>query len=402
MASIEKVTTKEGASRFRVRFRTNGRTAEKWCRTLSEARAEKARIETDAHGGTAVDPRAGARKLDTYFRSWLSTRLVKGRPLTPATKVGYERLYRRNIAPAFGARELRSLHPEVIRCWHAELTATAGADQAAKSYRLLRAMLSTAEADELIRQNPCRIRGAGQENANERPMVATSLVLELADAIEQRYRAIVLLAGFAGLRTGETLGLRRCDVDLLHAEVHIRQQAQEITGSGRVVIPPKSEAGRRTVALPAVVVDSLEQHLALYGTSGPEAPLFTGPELNPLRRATFSKAWRSAVAATGAPPGLRPHDLRHHAATLTARMPGITTKELMARIGHASPRAALIYQHATKERDRAVACFLDEIVAASKQQQKAEVVDFPAVDFPAARGADVGLGSSRAAGPAGF
>jgi integrase len=60
--------------------------------------------------------------------------------------------------------------------------------------------------------------------------------------------------------------------------------------------------------------------------------------------------------------GLRIHDLRHHAATLTARMPGITTKELMARIGHASPRAALIYQHATEQRDREIAAYLDDAI----------------------------------------
>jgi len=64
-----------------------------------------------------------------------------------------------------------------------------------------------------------------------------------------------------------------------------------------------------------------------------------------------------------APEGLRIHDLRHHAATLVARMPGITTKELMARIGHASPRAALHYQHATADRDRKMADFLDAEIA---------------------------------------
>ncbi len=56
-------------------------------------------------------------------------------------------------------------------------------------------------------------------------------------------------------------------------------------------------------------------------------------------------------------------------------MPGITTKELMARIGRASPRAALIYQHATRERDRAVASYLDDVVAASKPAPTADVVD---------------------------
>jgi hypothetical protein len=49
---------------------------------------------------------------------------------------------------------------------------------------------------------------------------------------------------------------------------------------------------------------------------------------------------------------------------VTARTPGITTKELMARIGHSTPRAALIYQHATRDRDQAVAAFLDNVVAA--------------------------------------
>ena len=389
MASIKKTTTKTGEARYRVRFRANGRTVERWFTTLERARREKTRVEAEAQDGTLLDPRAGARTLEAYFGPWLASRLVKGRPLTPATRTGYERLYRRNIAPRIGARQLRTLRPESIRSWHAEVAKVAGQDQAAKSYRLLRAVLATAEADELIRQNPCRIRGGGQENTPERPMVPTSLVLELAEAIVPRHRAMVHLAGFAGLRTGETLGLRRCDVDLLHGEVRVEHQAQEVTGRGRVILDPKSEAGRRTVALPALVVEALEQHLATFTDSDVEAPVFTGPEGGPLRRATFSRAWRAAVAVTGAPAGLRPHDLRHHAATLTARMPGVTTKELMARIGHASPRAALIYQHATRDRDRAIASFLDGVVAAVEPVQRADVVDLPG----SARGAVVGLGS---------
>jgi integrase len=212
MASIQKTTTKAGEARYRVRYRVDGRAVELWRPTLEAARAEKVPIEVDAQEGVAIDPRAGARTFDDYFASWLSARLVKGRPLTPATRVGYERLYRRNVGPRLGGRQLRTIRPETVRTWHADITAAAGPDQAAKSYRLLRAVLATAEADELIRHNPCRVRGGGQENTAERPMVATSLVLELADAIEPPYRAMVLLAGFAGLRTGESLGLRRADV----------------------------------------------------------------------------------------------------------------------------------------------------------------------------------------------
>ena len=152
------------------------------------------------------------------------------------------------------------------------------------------------------------------------------------------------------------------------------QQAQEVAGTGRLELPPKTAAGRRVVALPSLVVEALEAHLGTYGPVEPDAPLFTGPGGGPLRRATLSKAWQAAVRSAGAPDGLRPHDLRHHAATLTARMPGVTTKELMSRIGHASPRAALIYQHATHERDRAIASNLDSVVESTLRPSLAPVV----------------------------
>ena len=64
-------------------------------------------------------------------------------------------------------------------------------------------------------------------------------------------------------------------------------------------------------------------------------------------------------------PHLRIYDLRHHAATLTAQMPGLTLKELMARIGHSSTKAALTYQHATAERDQRAASFVGEAIKAA-------------------------------------
>lgn len=61
--------------------------------------------------------------------------------------------------------------------------------------------------------------------------------------------------------------------------------------------------------------------------------------------------------------GFHFHDLRHTGNTLAAAT-GASTKELMARLGHASPRAALIYQHATQARDDGVAAAISALVAA--------------------------------------
>lgn len=386
MASMKKVGERDGEGVYRLRWRVEGRLVEKWVRGHEAAKAAKAELERDAVDGFARDPRAGARVLNDYFEAWLSSRLVKGRPLRQSTRDGYERLWARTVAPTIGRRKLNGIRPELVREWHGELASHAGQDQGAKAYRLLHAVFATAEADELVRANPCRIKGAGQEHHDERPLVKLADVLDLADAIGERYRALVLVVGFGSLRTGEALGLRRVDVDLLHREIHVRGQAQELRGGRRELDHAKNDAGRRSVTIPAAVAAALEEHLEAFTGPESDASVFTGPNGRPLLRRELSDAWKAAKRATGVPENLRLYDLRHHGATLTARKPGVTTKELMARIGHSSWKAALIYQHAAAERDREVADFMDDEIASATRTRKAPVVGLG----PGTRGAGVG------------
>lgn len=82
-----------------------------------------------------------------------------------------------------------------------------GPSTVAKCYRLLRAMLNTAVEDRHLIANPCTIKGAGVEPCEERSIPSVAEVYALADAVAPRYRALVLLAAFGGLRRGELLGL---------------------------------------------------------------------------------------------------------------------------------------------------------------------------------------------------
>ena len=116
------------------------------------------------------------------------------------------------------------------------------------------------------------------------------------------------------------------------------------------------------MALPAFVLAALEDHLPDHVASAPDSPAATGL---PLRRQDLSHAWSDASAAVGID-GVRPHDLRHHAATLIARNPNVTRRELMATIGHSSHVAALRYQHATAERSKEIADYLDSVISAAK------------------------------------
>jgi integrase len=138
--------------------------------------------------------------------------------------------------------------------------------------------------------------------------------------------------------------------------------------------PPKTAASARTVALPAFLVTELERHLERWSGPGPDGLVFPAPEDGPMRRSNFRRrAWVPALRLVGLE-GLRFHDLRHSAGTMTA-VAGATTKELMARLGHSSPRAALIYQHATAERDAAIAAALDTLAASPRPEPIADVVE---------------------------
>jgi integrase len=118
------------------------------------------------------------------------------------------------------------------------------------------------------------------------------------------------------------------------------------------------------VVLPKQAMAAIASHLEAFGCAD-TGELIMDPRGGPARRSRVSVAWTDAKAAVGVDPEMHPQDLRHHAATLMAQMPGITTKGLMARIGHSSPRAALIYQHAIAERDRQVAAFLEAQLGAA-------------------------------------
>ena len=154
-------------------------------------------------------------------------------------------------------------------------------------------------------------------------------VQALADVIAPRFRAAVLLASYCSLRRGEILALRRGDVDLLHGTVTVRRAVVSLATGELFMGDPKTAAGRRTIAIPDVIVPALEDHLTSHVAAPPDSLLFTGEKGGPLRPHVLQAAWDKARRQTGLQ-YLHFHDLRHSGNT------GASTAELMARMGHAS------------------------------------------------------------------
>lgn len=138
----------------------------------------------------------------------------------------------------------------------------------------------------LILKNPCVLKRAGVENAPERPIATIEQVYALADAIEPRFRAMVLLAAFTGLRLGELRALRRSKLDIARTKVHVVEQTQELRDGTLLVGEPKSDAGRRTVTFPQAIVGDMEAHLALWAAPRRDGLVFSGTKGQPMRRAT--------------------------------------------------------------------------------------------------------------------
>jgi integrase len=361
--------------------------------TKSEAERYLTLVEAQLMRGEWIDPDRGKIRLQDYAERWIRERAN----LRPRTVALYSWLLAKHVTPYLGAVAVNRITPPMVREWRARLLG-AGVSQttAAKAYRLLRAVLMTAvKEDELIRVNPCRIPGADQERTAERPVLTVPQVFALAAEMPVRFRAFVLLVTFASLRWGEASALQRQDVDVVAGVVRVRQAYVEIRGQGLVLGPPKSRAGVRTVAIPDVILPVVREHLDANVGLEATALVFAGPSGAPLWRGNFNKlvGWTEAVRRIGAP-GLHVHDLRHTGNTLASKS-GASLRDLMTRMGHDNPRAALIYQHRCEAADRAIA---DSVSDAIKRAQGAGRA---AESTDTAEGEGPGDGTAGAAGRAG-
>lgn len=364
------------SGRWQARYRDQSgtmRSAPSTFKTKREAFAYLSEVETDLRRGTWLDPERGKVLFEELVLNWRASRPN----LRESTKASAASYIATHLLPFFKGMQAKDITAEEVRRWHSwassqpkwpnhkdatKRTILRSPNTIAKAYRLLKSIMEVAVDDEIIARNPCRLRGASTDHTPEQRVATPEEIKRLYDAMTPEYKAMVVVAAYGGLRLGELIGLRRHRLDFNANTIRVIEQVQQIKSDTFVTGPPKTTAGVRTVTMPPQVMAILRAHVQEHSEKGRTGLVFPAPEGGYIRRSNFTtRAWSSARTKAGLE-GLRFHDLRHSHAVM-ASVNKVDTKTLMARMGHSSMRAALMYQHA--QSDEPVAAALGEVFAAA-------------------------------------
>lgn len=332
---------KTSDGRWQARWRDSaGIQRAKRFRTKGDAIDHERRMLVDAGRGAPVLTPA-ARTVTELADQWLTASIN----LAPGSIATYRRDLARYILPKFGAVDpIRVTGPAIQRWLNVELERLAPSS-VHRHYRTLRTMFTWAIRQGQLAINPCDQVQPPRVPAKAPAFLTAEQVERIAAEVQPRYRLLILVAAYGGLRWGEVIGLRRCDID--GARITITSQLQQVDGRW-VRDVPKTLAGRRMVVLPESIGAELARHLEQYVGAHPESLVFTNQQTNPIGPSFRHGTWQPALARAGiitrtARSGRQPaygkgptfHDLRHTAVAL-AIAAGAHPKAIQARLGHAS------------------------------------------------------------------
>jgi integrase len=337
MAFIRKRENKGGET-FEVHYQDpSGKRRSRTFKTKTDAREYRSHVENALRSGEWRDPALGKIKFAEYAEQWLESELN----LKPATRLNYSLLLRKHVFPYFEDAPLSGIEPEHVQRWVKKLDAKGMSPGSVRNaFRVFFRVLSEAERHRRIVSNPARGTRLPKRSKTEMQVLNPEQISRLADAIEPRYRALILLAGWTGARWGEIAALEVKSLDLLHGNITIRQSFSEVSGVLHVVTPKTGEA--RDVPLPRFLVQELERHLAEYPSG---QYVFTSPTGGPLRKTWYQRSFLPALKSAGVPK-VRFHDLRHSAATIALEELGASVTQVASMLGHSSPMVTLTtYSH---------------------------------------------------------
>ncbi len=339
------------SGRWRVRYYDSSRkrhTSPISFPTKADANAYLATIHADIIHGTYIDPRSGRLTLGKLAEDWLK------RPGKRAATIDRDKQAVDAFLSILGDRPIASLTPLMIQNAVNKRSDEASPATVSRDFAVLRAILNLAVDLDLLQRSPARKVALPRIVRPTRITLAPEDLKRLVDEIPSQYKALVLVAGVAGLSWSEAVGLRIKDIDLKNNTLRVAQTVEELKGIITIVPEGKRPARLREIAIPRFLTEAISTHIKTFRqnhSEDSEALLFVGPKGGTLRRRFGERVFRPAVIRAGLK-GLTFHGLRH-AATSSLVDIGIHPRVMATRIGHGSIKTTMeIYAKSSSSADR--------------------------------------------------
>jgi integrase len=321
-------------------------------------------------GGSAEKPTR--KTLSAFLTEWLNEEISPKKRAT--TLRSYKGIVDGHIngERGIGHLKLRDVTPKVISSFYARLRKhDVGARTLQLTHAVLHRALRHAVRQELVVRNAASLVDAPTYNAKQmRPLTSAQIAKFLKAASGDRLEALYVLAVLSGARQGELFALRWRDFEAARATIQIRFSQQDVNGVVTIT-ETKTDASRRLIYLPAVVVKALREHRKRAKAEGMpiglDDPIFTAPGGGPLRRKNvLSRSFKPLLKRAGLP-DVRFHDLRHTYAT-ELLISGADAKVIQAQLGHSKIGVTLdTYAHLMPSLARGAVRKLDNVFGVTRK-----------------------------------
>jgi integrase len=329
------------SGRWQARYRDpdgDMRTAGETFETKADADRWLATLRHEVGTGEWIDPKLGELTVGEWATAWMRNQLH----LKPKAKANNQSLLTSRLLPSLGHIPLGELPTSHIQAMVTRFQQEGlSASRCRQVVMVVSQVLDAAIADGIIRANPCgavRLPRLPRLPKTEMEVLSAADVERLAESIDPRYRSLVHVLAYGGLRWGEAVALTRSAVDLKRGRLDVVRSIAE--AGGHLHVGSTKTYQQRSVVLPTFLRTDLAAHLLHHVEQRPDAVLFPAPGGGHLRYGNFvARHWRPALEKAGLEPiGL--HVMRHTCGSLLAAA-GAPIKAIQAQLGHSTAEMTL-------------------------------------------------------------
>lgn len=335
MATISKYETSNGATLYRVRYRTpdHRQTDKRGFKTKRDAEAFANTVEVKKLTGEFIPETAGRITVAELAPDWLAR---KKQSTAPSNYRMIESAWRVHVQPQWGRWQVAKVSVPDIETWIAQMVRDGrGATTVLRAHGVLSGIMTDAVKARRLASNPARgVEGLPRKTTRRHVYLSADDVHRLA-AESGEYRPLVYVLALCGLRWGEAIALRVGDVEFLKRRLTVADNAVQL-GVDHAVGQTK---GRkiRSVPVPSFVLDELAP---LCADKVADDLVFPGPDGKYLPRPKSTRGWFESAVKRAKVQRITPHDLRHTAASL-AISAGVNVLALQRMLGHKSAKVTL-------------------------------------------------------------